>query len=162
MIDINLTDMLFAIANFVILIFILNKFLHKPVLNMLEKRKTYVQENIEATETAKEEVEKIRVEYLLETSKAREQAKEIIEESIQVAEKEKNEILLAAQEEAKRLSEEMSREIKVEKDKAMEEVRQFIVSTSISAAEKVVSRSLDAKDQEKMIDEFIKEVGEVH
>lgn len=154
--------MLFAIANFVILIFILNKFLHKPVLNMLEKRKTYVQENIEATETAKEEVEKIRVEYLLETSKAREQAKEIIEESIQVAEKEKNEILLAAQEEAKRLSEEMSREIKVEKDKAMEEVRQFIVSTSISAAEKVVSRSLDAKDQEKMIDEFIKEVGEVH
>lgn len=162
MIDINLTDMLFAIANFVILIVILNKFLHKPVLSMLEKRKKFVQDNLEASTAAKVEAEKIREEYLTEMKHAREEAQGIIEQATKVAEKEKNDIIATAKTETKKISEEMHREIQAEKDKAMAEVRHIIVSTSILAAEKIVARNLDAKDHEKMIDDFIKEVGEVH
>lgn len=154
--------MLFAIANFVILIFILNKLLHKPVLNMLDKRKNYIHDNLEASKEAKEEAEKIREEYLANKNNAREEAQQIIEQATKIAEQEKNNIIDQAKTETKKISEEMQREIKAEKEKAMAEVRQIIVSTSMLAAEKIVARNLDAKDHEKMIDEFIKEVGEVH
>jgi len=162
LISINLTDMIFAIVNFVILIAVLNKFLHKPILNMLDSRKKYVADNLEASRVAKEEAESIRAEHIAQTNKAKEEAKEIIAQAVKIAEKEKNEIVESAKIETKKISEEMQREIKAEKDKAMAEVRQVIVSTSILAAEKIVAKNLSFEDHEKMIDEFIKEVGEVH
>ena len=49
---INLKDLIFAVANFLILVLILGKFLYKPFLGILEKRKQTIEDaftNAEAT-----------------------------------------------------------------------------------------------------------------
>ena len=40
---INLKDLIFAVANFLILVLILGKFLYKPFLGILEKRKQTIE-----------------------------------------------------------------------------------------------------------------------
>ncbi|HSQ97263.1 MAG TPA: hypothetical protein VLL98_00920 [Rickettsiales bacterium] len=52
------------LVNFVILIFILNKFLYKPVLLTLEKRRNDIKKKIEETERKLSESEQLKEEYL--------------------------------------------------------------------------------------------------
>ncbi len=162
MVEIVLTDVIFAIVNFIVLIWVLNKFLHKPILNMLDQRKTTVKENLNSAETSKQEAEQLKAEYQEQIKKAKEESSQIISEGIKLAEKQKNEIVESAKVETQKIKADLQREIQAEKDKAMSEVREVIVATSLMAAEKIIAKNLDAKDHEKMIDDFIKEVGEVH
>ena len=162
MIEVKLTDVIFAIMNFIILIWILNKFLHKPILNMLDKRKATVKGDLDAAAVAKEEAETLKVQYQEQIRTAKEESNQIISEGMKLAEQQKNEIIEAAKIETEKIKAELQREIQLEKEKAMSEVREVIVATSIMAAEKIIAKSLDEKDHEKMIDDFIKEVGEVH
>lgn len=52
------------LVNFIVLIFILNKFLYKPVLQTLEKRRNEVKKRIEETEQKLIESEQLKEEYL--------------------------------------------------------------------------------------------------
>jgi len=77
------------IVNFLIILFILKKFLYKPILTTLEKRKATIKEGLDKTEEVR-----IRLEETIEKEKrilrtAQEQARKILDEArIQVSEEE--------------------------------------------------------------------------
>lgn len=160
--DIYVPDIIWALVNFVILLFVLTKVLYKPVLNMLEKRQNYVDENLNNSKLAKEEAEKLRADYENQLKSAKQEANEIVLQATKLGEQTKSEIIEAAKEETNKIFAKAQQDIELEKKKALAEVKEIIAATSILAAEKIVARSLNAQDHEKLIDDFVKEVGEPH
>ena len=63
MLDINLSTLLLQIANFLIMVYILARFLFRPLKEMLDRRASQVTEAVDEAQEAVREAEKLRLEY---------------------------------------------------------------------------------------------------
>lgn len=160
--DLYIPDIVWAIVNFFILLAILNKFLHKPILDMLEKRENFVNENLNNSKIAKEEAEKLRADYEAQLKTAKQQANEIITQATKLGEESKTEIIDMARNEAAEISKKAKEEIQREKALAIAELKGEVATLAVMAAERILGKSMDPKDHEKLVEDFIKEVGEPH
>ena len=70
----------------------------------------------------------------------------------------REEILAKANEESSRLIDRAKKEIGLEKEKAVDEIKNLAVDLTISVASKLVERSLKDKDHEKIVESYIKEM----
>ena len=70
------------------------------------------------------------------------------------------EIIQEAKAEAARIVERGNREVELERKKALDDMKQEIVSIASLMAEKVVASSIDMKVQDELIEETLKEMGE--
>jgi len=159
--SIHIPDTVWAIINFLILVAILNKFLYKPVTKMLDERKNEVVNNLNNAEKARQEAEKLKDEYAHHLQNAKSEAQEIIARANKLGEETRNEIVSQARAEAEKVSVKAQEEIRLEKAKALAELRDEVASLAVMAAEKIIAKNIDMKDQEKMVKDFVKEVGEV-
>ena len=67
---------------------------------------------------------------------------------------------MAARTEAERLKESAKLEIEQQKEKAVTAIREQVASLSVLIASKVIEKELNEKDQEKLINDYIQEIGE--
>ena len=88
------------------------------------------------------------------------EAEAILDDARKKAKKQEAEILEEARAEAGRILERASREIDLEKKKALEDVKTEIVSIASLMAGKAVAASMDMKLQDSLIQETLKEMGE--
>lgn len=151
--------MLWQMVNFFILVFIMSKFLIKPVKGIIEKRHAKVTAEIEHAKTDKEESSKLKTESEKEIKASKIKAQEIINEAIKKAEEVKEEILKAAHvEREKRLKAAEAEAFKM-KEQVKKELRDEMFEIAVKLAEKMVKEKIDNKIDSKLIDEFIEEVG---
>lgn len=158
---IDFNELIWAIINFLVFLAILYKFLYNPVLKVLDKRKEEITANLTHAESSKKEAEDLFEQYKRQLDDARHEAHEIINTANKTAEDAKNEILAQAREEAVQISEKARQEIEREKEKALQEVRDEIATLAVMAAGKVLEKSITKEDHEKMVREFVAEVGDV-
>ncbi|NLI91038.1 MAG: F0F1 ATP synthase subunit B [Peptococcaceae bacterium] len=148
------------ILSFLILVFILAKFAWKPLMEMMEKRRQNIEDNLANAENERKEAERIRQEYQAEMLKARQQAQGIIEKATKNSEERASEILAEARKETEKMKQAALADIERERDKAIADVRAQVVDMSIAVAEKIIQQKLDIKGQEALIEQFIQEVGD--
>ncbi len=158
--EIHIPDIVWAIINFFVLVAILNKFLYKPLLGMLDARKKDIQDKHEQAETARQEAQAIKEEYLKEMQNAKREAQDIITKAAKLGDDTKNEIIAEARESATKLTKKAQEEIRLEKEKAKNELRDEVASLAIMAAGKVLDRTINREDHDKLIREFVNEVGD--
>jgi len=156
----NLSDMLFAIINFAAMAFILNKVLFKPVLKVLDDRQNMINAVHRQAWEAKQEAEADREQYSLEMKKLRIQTQEIMERALKAGEESKNIIIADAKANAESMMQRTREELELEKEKAKQELRSEVAELAVLAAGKLVQQTLRAEDHEKLIEEFIHEVGD--
>ncbi len=149
------------IFNFIVMLIFIRLVVYKPVVNILNKRQQAINEDIEAAERGRKEAEDLRQGYLAEMQKTKEEAQAIIQQATKSAEVQAQQILAAAQEEAGRIKESSLADIEREKEKAVAELREQVVSLSMLVANKVVGRQMTDELQHDMVQEFIKEAGEL-
>ncbi|MDN5292875.1 MAG: F-type H+-transporting ATPase subunit b [Eubacteriales bacterium] len=157
--DVN--KFIWALINFLILVFLLKKFAYKPVLNMLDERKRSIEESLTRAEKARDEAERMQKEYEAQLAQAREEAQRIIEQATKLGEQMKEEILANAQAEASKAIQRAQEEIAREREKAVVALREEVANLAVLAAGKVLGRAISVEDHEKMIKEFIAEVGDL-
>lgn len=116
---------------------------------------------IKSAETLKVEAEKYKEEYIEKLNTIESKSKEIIKEATLKGQERKSEIVKSAEEEAEKVLHRNRIEIEREKEKALEEVKTNIIDLTIFATEKVMKTTLDKSKHEKLILDFIEEVGEV-
>ena len=133
------------ICNLFIQMYLIKRFLFKPINEMLEKRRAAADAEITDAEAAKKEANAIKEEY---------------EQNMQEAKEKANEILESARKTATLQSEKIVKEAAQEKKKAVNEVKGEIGGIAMDIAGKVIEREINEKDHEKLIDEFISNVGE--
>lgn len=140
-----------------ILLFIVKKFLVKPALAYIEKRKEYIHSTITDADALKEEAIKDREVAKQELDSAYAQARVIVEDSKIKALNQKDAILAKAEEEARNKKEQAQRDIEVEKNRVQKEIRTEIVDVALEVAKKVVGREVEGKDTDRLVDEFLKD-----
>lgn len=158
--SININDMIWAIINFVILVAILNKFLYKPILGMLEARKQDIKNQLAQASDARNEAMQVKEEYTREMQNARQEAQDLIGKATKLAEEAKNGILLEARTQSEKVLKKAQEEIHLEKEMAKAELRNEVASLAVMAAGRVLGRTINPQDHEQMIRQFVQEVGD--
>lgn len=152
---------LWAIANFLVLLFLLKKMLYKPMLQMLDDRKQGIEDAINNAETAKIEAEKLRKEYETRLAEARQEAQDILGKATKLGEEMKQEIVTSAQNEANKAIQRAQEEIARERDQAVAALRDEVATLAVLAAGKVIGKTITVEDHAKLVKEFVAEVGDL-
>ena len=147
---------IWTILTFLILFFVLAKFAWKPLLAALESRENTIKFSLEDAEKAKAELERLNAESEEIIAKARSEAQTIRVEAKSAAEKIKADVMVQAGEDAKKIRDEAEKQIQVEKDKAINEIRQEVVNLTMTVAEKVIKKNLSKEDNQSLIEDSIK------
>jgi F-type H+-transporting ATPase subunit b len=148
----------FQVINFLILLYLLNRFLFKPVLARLDERSEKIRKGLEDAEVAARDRELARAEREAAVAEARKEANEMIARANKIAEDTRNEILTSARADAEKVSTRAREEIVAEKDKAMAEIRGQVAELALAAAGKLVRRQMDDPTQRRLVEEFLAEV----
>lgn len=149
------------IVNFLILLFILKKLLYKPMLQMLDDRKKSIEDAINNAETAKVEAEALRKDYEARLAEAKQEAQEIIAKATKLGEEMKKDIVENAQNEAAKAIQKAQEEIVREKEQAIMALRDEVATLAVMAAGKVLGKAITVEDHEKLVKEFVQEVGDL-
>ena len=107
-------------------------------------------------EKAKTELERLNAESEEIMAKARSEAQTIRVEAKSAAEKIKADVMVQAGEDANKIREDAQKQINVEKDKAIYEIRQEVVSLTMMVAEKVIKKNLSKEDNQDLIEDSLK------
>lgn len=153
-------DALYTLFTFVILLLLLKKFAWGPIMDMMKKREEHIANEIDTAEKNRKEAEKYLEDQKAAIQKARQEAQEIVEGARKLSEKQGEEIIAKAKADAERVKESALAEIQREKEQAVAELREQVASLSVLIATKVIEKELDEASQEKLIQDYLKEVGE--
>ena len=133
---------IWTIITFLLLLYLLAKFAWKPLLKMLDERETMIKSSLDDAEKAKLELERLNEESEKIMAKARAEAQEILAEGKATAEKVKEDTISKAKEAANKIREDAEKQIQVEKEKAITDIKNEVVEISISVAEKLINKNL--------------------
>ncbi len=146
--------------NVFILFFALSYMLFNPVREVLERRKQKIAGELKNAADDKEAARAMKEEYEARLLEVKKEAEEILEDARKRAKQREAEIITEAREEADRIVTRGSREVELERKKALDDMKEQIISIASVMAGKVVAASIDTTVQDALIDETLKEMGE--
>ena len=147
-----------TILNLFIQMFLMKKFLFKPIRRVLEERQKRADQNIRAAEQEKAEAEAVKAEYTKNMAQAREEAAGILERAKQDASQQADELLQSARSEAQALKAKAESDIRQEKKRALNEAKDEIGGLAMDIAGRVVEREIHEADHRALIDDFLQKV----
>ncbi len=148
------------LCNLFIQLWLIKKFLFKPINEILEKRRNMTEKELKGAREAKEKAETMKKEYETSLSEAQAEAAEIVATAQKEAQGKADNIVKEAKEQAAALTAKAEADIEQEKKKAINEAKDTIGGLAMDIAGKVVEKEIDENDHKKLIDEFINNVGE--
>ena len=151
----------FQIANTLILVALLAKFLFKPVNKMLEKRKNTIANDLATAENQRVEAEALRADYEKKIKEIRIEADAILKEARNKADERAKEIIQEARDKSDDIIEKAQVEIERNQRNAYNELKDEVAAMAIMAAEKIIGEKMDDELNEKLVIKFIEEAGDV-
>ncbi len=148
-----------ALAVFVLFLF-MSKFLFNPVRTLLETRQEKVEADLEDAQKAKDDSIRIKEEYENKLKDVNKEAEGILSETRKKALLQEREIVEEAKAEAHRIRVRADKEIALEKNKVKDEVKQEMITIASAMAGKIVQTSISTQQQDSLIEETLKEMGD--
>ena len=147
---------------FVVVFFILAKFGFPTIINMVENRKKYIDESLRKAHEASERLENIQQEGETILQEAREKQAFIMKEAAETRDAIVEKAQEKARDESARLLADAKKQIEIEKQNAIRDIRSQVAELSVQIAEKVLRERLSSDEQQmEMIDRLLDEVSEV-
>lgn len=153
-------DFILIAGSFLLLIFLVKKYAWGNITSVLDERAEKISSDIDGAEEARKKAEELASKREAELAGSRTEAKTIIENAKETAEKSKADILAEAKLEAGRLKEKANQEIAQNKAEALQSVKGDVADLTISLAGKIISQNLDGKAHKELIDQYIDQLGE--
>ncbi len=154
---INLPSLVAYLINFVILLAILSVFAYKPLLRLLDQRSERIKESLEAADRAREEAASSRDAIEEQLNEARREGQRLMETAREAADRYRGEEMDRARQEAEAFVARARADIQRERDTAIQEVRANFGDLAITAAERVIRRSLDRQAHRELITQVLEE-----
>lgn len=148
-----------TIIIFLVLAFLLYKFAWKPLLTMLESRETTIRQSLLDAEKARDELANVKEETEKLLAEARIESQGIVAAGKKNAEKMKEEIVEKAQSKSDALIVDAKKQIQIEKDRAIADVKSEVVNLSIEVAQKLIKKNLSKDDNLKLINESLSSIN---
>ena len=153
-------DFILIAGSFLLLIFLVKKYAWGNITSVLDERAEKISSDIDGAEEARKKAEELASKREAELAGSRTEAKTIIENAKETAEKSKADILTEAKLEAGRLKEKANQEIAQNKAEALQSVKGDVADLTISLAGKIISQNLDGQTHKELIDQYIDQLGE--
>jgi F-type H+-transporting ATPase subunit b len=150
---------IWTIVTFLVLLTLLAKFAWGPLLAALESRQALIRKSLDDAAQAKTELERLNVEAARIIQQARLDADGIIVQSRADGDRLRDELRTKARAEADNIVKNAERQIQLETSRALEQLRHEAVDLSVMIASKILQRNVSKADNERLIDEAIKQVG---
>ena len=142
---------------FLVMLGVLYRFAWGPLLKILNERRERIQQGVEATERAKQELEAAEKERQAKLEEARREAQAMLDRIAKQAEDLRKELEAKAREQAEALIARARAEIRQEREKAVQELRSQVADLAVMAAGRIIGESLDAKKHRELIERTIEE-----
>nr|WP_255639706.1 F0F1 ATP synthase subunit B [Aquibacillus saliphilus] len=152
--------MLVQLVSFLILLALLKKYAWGPLMNKMEERENHISNEIDIAEKNRTDAEKASREASAELKQTRQEAQSIIEDARLAGQKQEQQIIEAARVAAESIKKSAKEDIEKEKENAIKALQDQVATLSVQIATKVIEKEINAQDQEKLISEYIKELGE--
>ena len=149
---------IWTIVTFLVLLALLAKFAWKPLLQALESREETIRKSLDDAQQARQELERLNQESAQMIAKARLEADAIVARSRTDAERLKEDMRQEARAESATIVKNAERQIQLETGRAIEQIRHEAVDLSIAIASKVIGRNLSKDDNERLIEDALKQV----
>ena len=153
-------DFILIAGSFLLLIFLVKKYAWGNITSVLDERAEKISSDIDGAEEARKKAEELASKREAELAASRTEAKTIIENAKETAEKSKADILAEAKLEAGRLKEKANQEIAQNKAEALQSVKGEVADLTVSLAGKIISKNLDSHAHKELIDQYIDQLGE--
>jgi len=157
MLDLYPGLMIWTIVSFLILLFILKKAAWTPIVKALEEREKGIKDDIESARSAREEAEKSMDDYRKKLAEAQTEAQKVVEKARHDAERVGEELKAKYKADADSQLEKARKQIELEKQAAINEIRGEIATLAITAAEKIITKNLNSEDNRRLVMEGLKE-----
>lgn len=153
--DIEISQILTQIVAFLIMLWVLKKYGWKPLLDTLDERRNKIASEFDEIAKKKEEAEQLNDKYSEKLRNIEAEARHKIQEAVQHGQKIAKEMQEEVQAQAKEVMLKARLEIQDEIGRAKKQLKNDLVNTSVSIAEKILKEKLDEDHQKKLIDEFV-------
>ena len=150
--------MIWTIVCFGITYFVLRKYAFGPIQQTIDARRKRIEESIAEADRAREEARQLLEEHRQLIGQAKSQSEEILAEARRVADSQRERVRVETEEDRQRRLDETLRQIDQARVQALGEIRREVASLSVLAAEKITRKSLTDADQRRLIDEALSEI----
>lgn len=151
---------LITAANMFILFLLLSYLLANPLKELLAKRQERITNDRESAAKDKKDAAELKAEYEAKLKDINKEAEAIMSEARKKAIKNEERIIAEAKVEASKIIERANTEIELEKKKVADDMKREIIEVAAIMANKVVAVSIDAKTQDALIEETLREIGD--
>jgi F-type H+-transporting ATPase subunit b len=150
---------IWTILTFLVLFALLAKFAWRPLLRSLEARQELIRKSLDDARLARQELERLNQESAQILAQARVEADSIVSRSRSDAERLREEMKQAARSQAATIVKNAERQIQLETARALQEIRREVVDMSVEIASKLIRRNISKEDNERLIDEAVRQIG---
>ena len=142
-------DFILIAGSFRFIDLLVKKYAWGNITSVLDERAEKISSDIDGAEEARKKAEELASKREAELAGSRTEAKTIIENAKETAEKSKADILAEAKLEAGRLKEKANQEIAQNKAEALQSVKGDVADLTISLAGKIISQNLDGQTHKR-------------
>jgi F-type H+-transporting ATPase subunit b len=153
--DINPGVTIWTLVVFLLLLFILAKTAWPEILKTVEERERKIKAQLDDAAKANAEAQRVLSVYQQQLAAAREEAGAIVAAGRQAGDRLREDLVAKGRAEQEELLVRARREIGLEKDKALGELRREAVELSIAAASKVIERNMDNATDRRLVQDYL-------
>ncbi len=154
----SLKALIWPIINFAILVAVLVKFLAKPAKEFFRKRTEMIEKSIKEAEEAKGLAQKALNEVKERLASTDRELEEILSAAKQAGQKERETLIAEGKKLRDKILEQARVNVEFELQKAKETIKSEAALLALELAEKQIKEKLGKKEQDALIDEYIKKL----
>ena len=153
---------LWTVLIFVLVLVVLGKFAWGPILGMLKEREDFIRKSLHDAKHDREQAEARLKEYTSQLQAARAEAASLVENARRDADRLREELRAGAKAEADTILKNAEKQIQMQRDRALAQIRTEAVDLSVAIASKLIGRNLTKADNERIIEDALKQVESRH
>lgn len=146
------------VINFAIILFVLTKFLYRPIINVLENRRQKIAEGLEFAAASEKKLQETEKDYANTLETAKQEARKILDDARTDAEKERQKLLTQAEQEAEALKSSAREAMNTERRKMAQEIKSKVGTLAVLIIEKALKTDLGEGFYKKHLDKVLQEV----
>ncbi len=158
----DLVNFTLQILSTLVLFLVIKYFAWAPMKEFLRKRQELVSQEINRAEMLKSDAIALKKSAEAQVQVARDEAREIVENSKKQAQHMHDEIVSNARKEAQQKLSKAAADIEQERKAVYSKIRSDIVELAVSSAEKMIEKEIDSNVHNELFDQFVAKVGGSH
>ena len=151
--------MIWTVAIFFVLMFLLSRFAFKPLYAAVEAREKALEEAIEGAKRDRAEAQRFLAQQKEQLDAARAEAQKIVADSRVTGEKLRADMVEQTKHQQHDMIEQARRTIEGERDAAIAQMRRETIDLAIAGASRVIEQNLDSDANRRIVESYLASIG---